>query len=1194
MKYTILRYWRNCLADAARANINSQRLREAFRIDRTTVLRGRIDSSHTKKIFKLYEDTLKKQQRKDCHNGIHQDENYEIPTVPLLISPVVAVPRTTHAATVAGRDNPITPIWTPAILSRNGDIHPASEEQPWIPRNLLEPIERAGETIGDIETVDKFLSIKPCATNEEDKELHPRWVDVWQYCDEMLQYVAQQSINTFTLEGHETIPHSYLLLDQEDDKRIPARHIIRLYDIILRDLEAKFLPAIPNLLERYISLTSNKLTTLLTPKEEIEKSSEHYGQMSWQFPLSQSQRETMHHVLVMKDGEILAINGPPGTGKTTLLQSIVATLWTKRAIQKGDPPIIVATSTNNQAVTNVIDSFGKVSEHESPLAGRWIPKLKSYGLYCPASTKQKPSNKYQTTKTQGGFYLALTQEEVAEDIEHLDIETERYVASAEEYFLKCCSNYARQNIANVKEAENFLHRSLLECVYNIEQGPKLWLKMQQQADIISSAYGAAGGIDKYIQDIETQLDKAKKALDKLETDKQGWLEYAEKTPFWVALLSGFISVIKQRLVIRNKLYFSSVGMVIDADLGNHEDIINFFKQEETTLKRRMDNILIKLGYGERDKVNFEEAQNEWYEWSSEYNTLYFEPPKLLELMDTTLRYKAFKLATHYWEARWLLEMKEQIETNYEEKQTKNKQERRWHRYAKLTPCVVTTLHMLPSFFSAYNWQATTHERNLPLYDFIDLLIVDEAGQVSPDIAGATFSLAKKALAVGDILQIEPVWGINKHIDIANMKKYQVIETNCTVDIMFDTGLSSSGGNVMKIAQRASKYQKTDIHGSFERGMFLSEHRRCVPEIIDYCNRLAYKGRLIPARESKPDYPLPHLGYAHIQGKSVKMGSSRGNPIEARVIAHWVSDHKGLLRSLYPNLPLQEIIAIVTPFKKQTNLLRKELLLQGINERIEIGTIHVLQGAERHVVLFSPVYGTNDNDTTYFFDRGVNMLNVAVSRAKDSFLVFGNMNIFNSNNTTVPSGLLGQFLFVNESNEITDIKMPLREDIILSESVLHLDTLEAHRKALAESIFTARKGVWIVSPFITETAVVADGIPALIREATDRGVTVTVYTDPKFNIYRDGRTKESFLEAVKRLVSSGAVVKYVRSDHSKTLIVDTESLTEGSFNWLSASRDSASKYHRRERSLRYSGKNVGSIITKIIKETEGRVEKPRLD
>lgn len=32
-----------------------------------------------------------------------------------------------------------------------------------------------------------------------------------------------------------------------------------------------------------------------------------------------------------KDGEILAVSGPPGTGKTTLLQSVVADLFVKHA-----------------------------------------------------------------------------------------------------------------------------------------------------------------------------------------------------------------------------------------------------------------------------------------------------------------------------------------------------------------------------------------------------------------------------------------------------------------------------------------------------------------------------------------------------------------------------------------------------------------------------------------------------------------------------------------------------------------------------------------------------------------------------------------------------------------------------------------------------------------------------------------------
>ena len=170
MKHSILKYWLNCLADAARVNIDPQRLREAFQIDRASVSLGQIDSSQTDEIFELYENILKGLQKKVTRNGIQQEEIYEISTVNILISPVVAVSKTARASAVAGRVNPITPIWIPAILSRSGDIRPASEEQPWIPRNLLEPIERADETVGDIETVDKFLSINPCATNKKDKE----------------------------------------------------------------------------------------------------------------------------------------------------------------------------------------------------------------------------------------------------------------------------------------------------------------------------------------------------------------------------------------------------------------------------------------------------------------------------------------------------------------------------------------------------------------------------------------------------------------------------------------------------------------------------------------------------------------------------------------------------------------------------------------------------------------------------------------------------------------------------------------------------------------------------------------------------------------------------------------------------------------------------------------------------------------
>src|SRR6266446_6800118 len=335
-----------------------------------------------------------------------------------------------------------------------------------------------------------------------------------------------------------------------------------------------------------------------------------------------------------------------------------------------------------------------------------------------------------------------------------------------------------------------------------------------------------------------------------------------------------------------------------------------------------------------------------------------------------------------------------------------------------------------------------------------------------------------------------------------------------------------------------------------------------------------------------DYPLPHLGYAHIPGQSRHIAGSRDSAEEAHVIAQWIVEHRDTLTSQYSGKNLEDIIAIITPFKRQTSLLKRMLKEHGITEPIDVGTVHVLQGAERPIVLFSSVYGMNDSPP-FFFDRS-NMLNVAVSRARDSFLVFGNLNNFHRQDSRVASGALARFLFADAGNEITDISLPVRRDVTLSATHPHLDTLEAHRTALTDGLRHAQHAVWIVSPFISAHAIDADRLPLLIRDTVKRGVIVTVYFNPQLNSDENGLKKPTAVRGIRMLREGGAHVKEVRSEHSKTLMIDHTVLIEGSFNWLSASRDNQSRYHRRERSLRYELKNVGQAPRTILCPYAGRV------
>jgi superfamily I DNA and/or RNA helicase len=324
----------------------------------------------------------------------------------------------------------------------------------------------------------------------------------------------------------------------------------------------------------------------------------------------------------------------------------------------------------------------------------------------------------------------------------------------------------------------------------------------------------------------------------------------------------------------------------------------------------------------------------------------------------------------------------------------------------LTPCFVTTMQSGPGFFD-YAEQGQTE----PLFNTLDLLVVDEAGQVVPELSGAMVALAQQVLVVGDTQQIRPIHNISRQQDSDTLLAANVIQQRDQADDPRIRALAASRGSVMEMAHNRATFHPQ----CGEPGLFLAEHRRSVPAIIEYCNWLAYEGKLRPLRPAIPNYPFPHLGYLHVEGEAQKAGSSRRNQHEAAVIAYWLAQNRSLIEQYY-EAQLGDIVGIITPFTAQRQMLNAALSAQRL--KIEtVGTIHALQGGERPMIIFSPVY-TAPVEMGLFFDQNVNMLNVAVSRAQDSFLVMGDMNVFDTERAT-PSGLLARYLFSAESNQLTN-------------------------------------------------------------------------------------------------------------------------------------------------------------------------------
>jgi hypothetical protein len=536
----------------------------------------------------------------------------------------------------------------------------------------------------------------------------------------------------------------------------------------------------------------------------------------------------------------------------------------------------------------------------------------------------------------------------------------------------------------------------------------------------------------------------------------------------------------------------------------------------------------------------------------------------------------FLLATHYWEGAWLIEGQDLSSSYY-----RNGREKYWQTQAMLTPCFVTTLHSGPAFF-----QFTGLSREFEiLTDFIDLLIIDEAGQVMPAIAGAMISIAKKALLVGDTKQIEPIFKIPESIDFANAKKFGLCHNAEDYERLKEVGILCSGdfrtshaySNVVTRGQVIAKYF---LNNEKLPGLMLKEHRRCAKEIISFSNELCYENKLIPMTEEKPS-SFPKMGYAHIKGSIEKKGGSRRNRLEAEVIAEWINRNAHKMLSMCNTKILDECVAVITPFSLQSKAIQAALDTYDIN--IKVGTVHSLQGSEKPIIIFSPVYNAEHNEGAFFFDQSPNMLNVVVSRALRSFLVFGDMDIFDQQISNRPSSLLAKYLFA-EQNQILDV-IQTKFNRVGDNEIEQINSLIDHRRELVNSFSQANKNLRIVSPFLRINAIESDNIPELIAKHCQR-ISIHIFTDPLLNKNNFGE----FKQAIPLLQNAGAKVFTVNNVHSKVIAIDNRFIIEGSFNWLSASRF-REHYKNEECSVIYGGKHVSGFIREALNPI---INKAKLD
>jgi predicted RecB family nuclease len=228
---------------------------------------------------------------------------------------------------------------------------------------------------------------------------------------------------------------------------------------------------------------------------------------------------------------------------------------------------------------------------------------------------------------------------------------------------------------------------------------------------------------------------------------------------------------------------------------------------------------------------------------------------------------------------------------------------------------------------------------------LDVLVIDEAGQISLADALAMGTSARSVILLGDPLQLAQVsQGVHP---------------------------PGSGASVLKhlLAQAATIPE--------DRGIFLTQTRRMHPAVCAYVSDAFYEGRLDAIAECADRstslgvgirwLPVPHDGD---RVESVEEADAIAAEIR-RVLAGTFTDATGARA-----LRVSDVM-VVAPYNAQVRLLAERL-----PAGVEIGTVDKFQGREAPVVFYSMTTSSGEDvphGLEFLFSR--HRLNVAISRAQ---------------------------------------------------------------------------------------------------------------------------------------------------------------------------------------------------------------------
>lgn len=276
------------------------------------------------------------------------------------------------------------------------------------------------------------------------------------------------------------------------------------------------------------------------------------------------------------------------------------------------------------------------------------------------------------------------------------------------------------------------------------------------------------------------------------------------------------------------------------------------------------------------------------------------------------------------------------------------------------------------------------------------LFIDEAGQAVPQAAVGAIWRAKRVMAVGDPIQIEPVFTTPPPL-VRTLEKI--------ADLPDCANVSPSDVSVQILADRSNALGAfVSREGESDAtwiGSPLRVHRRCADPMFSIANQIAYDNKMVfgntdPAKRQPPKqgFYLGSSSWVQIIGEATSRQFVQEQADLVIQMLTEIARHSGGLPDLY----------IITPFKQIKTELCRQIAdnaalktIKGLQQwcRMRIGTVHTFQGKEEKMVWLVLGCDAKTDGAAQWAAGKPNLLNVALTRAKHYVFVIGDKNLWAS-------------------------------------------------------------------------------------------------------------------------------------------------------------------------------------------------------